>query len=820
MSATRTPAKTPKRAVATPRAKERGGNTEEQGISTRVAVLVCFGLALLRFLPALLPGQQIFGVDYLAAGFHVYDFIAERITGGELPRWIPYIFGGVPVQANPGSTFYPLRVLLDPILPTARVFPVLLVVHFAVAGIGMYVLLRELGVRSWIALVGALAFEFTGITMSFVYAGHDGRIIVSTMAPLLFAVLHRGIRTGGLAPFVGVAVIVGFALLSFQIQSAYYLLLAASLWSLFLIVRRRMWQAPRVLARTLALGLGAVALAFTMAAVNFLPFQRYIPDSPRPVGGRGYEHATSYSMPIRETIGLAVPEEAGFLDDYKRDRDGANGFKLHTEYVGALVLLLLVMGVVASRRDAMWWFFAALTLFVLSISYGGNTPLYRLYYQLLPGTKQFRAPSISFFLAAMSLVAMAALTLERLAALRQRMQGKASGQQPGDRVSADRVRRVVLGVAAASVVALLAGGAGALEGSDVGAGVARFSLFLAIFCGALWLWVKQLTTSRVLLPVLGAFCVIDLWIVTVPFILTDRPPEELYAPDEIVQFLRANGAGERVWVFPFPLDKRVGYKGNGLFDANSNYLMRFRVEQVGGEHGNQLQRWNQYVGAGMGRRLLDWHNFVQRPATLNAANVRYVISAMDMSGVVGMERVFRGNTADVYRNVDALPRAYVVSQARMAPDEGTSMDYIRDPGWDPRSVAVVSGSDDLRLPGGPPPGFATIDTYTPDRVVVRTETTKPGLLVLADNYLQGWTATVDGAPATVYRANHTFRGVRVDQGSHVVEFRFDPPGLRTGFALYVVSLSLLGVYGFVEVVRRRRARTAPSATGQATARTG
>jgi hypothetical protein len=809
MSATRTPAKTPKRAVSSSRAKERGVKTEEHMVSTRLALLVCFGLALLRFLPALLPGQQIFGVDYLAAGFHVYDFIAERITSGELPRWIPYIFGGVPVQANPGSTFYPLRVLLDPLLPTARVFPVLLVVHFAVAGIGMYALLRELGVRSWIALVGALAFEFTGITISFVYAGHDGRIIVSTMAPLLFAALHRGIRTGGLAPFAGVAAIVGFALLSFQIQSAYYLLLAAALWSAFLVVRRRMWHTPRVLARTLALGLGAVALAFTMAAVNFLPFQRYVPDSPRPVGGRGYEHATSYSMPIRETLGLAVPEEAGFLDEYKRQREGANEFKLHTEYVGALVLLLLAVGVVVARRDAIWWFFAGLTLFVLSISYGGNTPLYRVYYELLPGTKQFRAPAISFFLAAMSLVAMAGLTLERLASLRQRMQGKASAQQPSDKRALDRVLKVVLGVAAAAVVALLAGGAGALEGSKVGAGVARFSFFLAVFCAALWMWLKHLTTSRVLLPVLAALCVIDLWIVSVPFILTDRPPEELYAPDEIVQFLRANGAGERVWVFPYPLDKRVGYRGNGLFDVNSNYLMRFGIEQAGGEHGNQLQRWNQYVGAGMGRRLLDWHNFVQRPATLNAANVRYVVSAMDMSRVVGMERVFRGTTADIYRNVDALPRAYVVAQARMAPDEGTSMDHIRDPRWDPRTVAVVSGSQDPGLPGGPAPGFATIDTYTPDRVVVRTETTKPGLLVLADNYLQGWTATVDGAPATVYRANHTFRGVRVDQGSHVVEFRFEPPGLRTGFALYLVSMSLLALYGIALLVRRWRGSSAP-----------
>ena len=810
MSATRTRAKPPKRTPTGSVAKERGVKAEELVISTRTAILVCFALSFLRFLPTILPGQQIFGVDYLAAGFHVYDFIAQRITSGELPKWIPYIFGGVPVQANPGSTFYPVRVLLDPIFPTQYVFPILLIIHFAVAGIGMYALLRELGVRSWIALIGALAFEFTGITMSFVYAGHDGRIIVSTMAPLLFAALHRGIRTGAAGPFVGVAAIVGFALLSFQIQSAYYLLLGASLWAVFAIIRFRIWKSPRTLARVLALGLGAVALAFTMAAVNFLPFQSYIPDSPRPVGGRGYEHATSYSMPIRETIGLAIPEEAGYLDDYKRNRPGANDFKLHTEYVGALVLLLVLVGAFVARRDEVWWFFVGLSLFALSISYGGNTPLYRLYYEVLPGTKQFRAPSISFFLVAMSLAVMAARAFEHMAAMRQRMQGKASGQQPGDKRTFDRLQKLALILAAASVLGLLIGGAMAAEGSELGFGVARFSFFLAVASGAVWMWLKSFTTARILTPVLAAFCVIDLWLVTADFILTESTPDQLYAPDEIVQFLRTNGAGERVWVFPFPLDKRVGYRGNGMFDANSNYLMRFGVEQAGGEHGNQLQRWNQYVGAGMGRRLLDWHNFVQRPATLNAANIRYIVSALDMSRFVGMQRVFRGSTADVYRNVNALPRAYLVSQVRVAPDEGTSMDYIRDPRWDPTALAVVAGPADLQLSGGAPPGFATIDTYTPDRVVVRTETHQPGLLVLADNYLRGWTATVDGRPTTLYRANHTFRGVRVDKGSHVVEFRFDPPGLRTGFALYLASLMLLAGYGIFELVRRRRAPKPPT----------
>ena len=81
-------------------------------------------------------------------------------------------------------------------------------------------------------------------------------------------------------------------------------------------------------------------------------------------------------------------------------------------------MLVAVERVGYSSRDRRWWFFLGLTVFALSIALGGNTPLYRLYYEVLPGTKRFRAPSLSFFIVAMSLVAMAAITLERLAALR------------------------------------------------------------------------------------------------------------------------------------------------------------------------------------------------------------------------------------------------------------------------------------------------------------------------------------------------------------------------------------------------------------------
>ena len=86
--------------------------------------------------------------------------------------------------------------------------------------------------------------------------------------------------------------------------------------------------------------------------------------------------------------------------------------------VRGTLVVLLVLGVRFVRENRYWWFFAALALFTLTIAFGGHTPIYRLYYELLPGTQRFRAPSISFFLFSFSLATMAAITLERMARAR------------------------------------------------------------------------------------------------------------------------------------------------------------------------------------------------------------------------------------------------------------------------------------------------------------------------------------------------------------------------------------------------------------------
>ncbi|HEX6065853.1 MAG TPA: 6-pyruvoyl-tetrahydropterin synthase-related protein, partial [Longimicrobiales bacterium] len=462
-----------------PKPVQRRGPAPEKTveIDSATAALIFFGIALVYFLPALMPGRHIYGSDYIEAGYMMYEFARERIVSGSLPKWVPYILGGLPMFANPGSVFYPLRLLTNFLLPGTMSLPIIFIFQFGIAGFGMYLLARELGCRTWAAFIAGIAFQLTGITISAVYAGHDGRVIVATFAPLFLFFLHRGIRTGSFAAFAGAATTLGFSLLSFQIQSNYYVLLAGAAWATFLLVHLGIIRTPRALATRTALGLGAVAFAFAIAAVNFLPFRDYVADSPRGAA-RGYTYSTTWSLPPAELVGMAVPEHVGVFDAYK----GKNPFKINTEYVGAFVLVLLVLGFAVSRRNRYWWFFLGVMAVTLTIAMGGHTPIYRLYYEILPGTKRFRAPSVSFFLIALSLAAMAALTLERIAQMYDERKGTGKGRD----IVSWLLAAIAGTVIAVSVIASVTQGFGGSPGAATGFG--RFAIFAVLLCLAMWLW--------------------------------------------------------------------------------------------------------------------------------------------------------------------------------------------------------------------------------------------------------------------------------------------------------------------------------------------
>ena len=135
-------------------------------------------------------------------------------------------------------------------------------------------------------------------------------------------------------------------------------------------------------------------------------------------------------------------------------------------------------------------------------------------------------------------------------------------------------------------------------------------------------------------------------------------------------------------------------------------------------------------------------------------------------------------------------------------------------GRPPDSGAVAAFRWEIagRSGGAAASGDAAIVAAEPESIIVETGAARPGILVLTDTFYPGWRVTVDGAPASLLRANYLFRGVYVPAGAHRVEFTYHPAPFQRGLlvsalALVVVLVTLLWPPGWRAW---RRNRAAPS----------
>jgi len=176
----------------------------------------------------------------------------------------------------------------------------------------------------------------------------------------------------------------------------------------------------------------------------------------------------------------------------------------------------------------------------------------------------------------------------------------------------------------------------------------------------------------------------------------------------------------------------------------------------------------------------------------------------------------------IYRNKAALPRAWVVHQARYTKPI-TRMDrsdregpmeeilYQNDPFWndpnlrayDPTILAWLD-QDKVReltpyLPGAPPTDSekVTITHYSPQRVELEATLDRPGVVVLADIYYPGWRLTIDGQEAPIYRANRMMRGATVKAGKHRLVYTFDPDSFRKGSKITLGAFVVLAILATV-----------------------
>ncbi|HEX6537075.1 MAG TPA: hypothetical protein VF041_21000 [Gemmatimonadaceae bacterium] len=756
--------------------------------------------------------------DQYIAGYAFREFAASQLRAtGAMPLWNPYIFGGMPFVASMnGDLFYPTA-LLRLVVPTDVAMTWAFMIHIFLAAFFTYLFLRAWGLGFLPSLAGGLAYMMGGPIASYVAPGHDGKLYVSALTPLVLWMLVRGMRDGRSWAWGVIAVTVGLATLSPHPQLLQYMLLVSGAFALWLAFGGgEGGHPPRDVAlRRLGIALVAVVIGILMGAVQYLPVLHYVPWSPRASGLKGWDFATSYSFPPEELINTVVPQFTGMLDGYW----GRNNIHLHSEYLGVVVLALAVLGFGCLRRKrergaergavprasfARFWM--GVLVIALLWSLGRYTPFFALVYAIVPGTKFFRAPSTMFYVVGLALAVFTALGVERV-------------------LARDVTRRFAVGWAIAGAVILLLGVTGALtslaeaiapaeraamvqdNAAALLAGAVRSAVVVLIASGVLFALATDRLAGRTGALVLIVLAAADLWSIERIYWPFSPPASVIYAADPTIEYLRSHGDEPgrvlAVPLAPVQAPNDPFYKGDAL--------MAHRIRQVLGYHGNELGRYDVLLDKQEGYRQ------VVNPQLWRLLNVKYLLTNVGQIELPGSARVAgpainaAGDSAYLYTLPGDNPAAWVAPVIVKAADDAV-LATVLDQRFDPRRAALfdtsaaVEGKQISALPE-PSPVTVRVGRYDPGHIELDLSGPAPrgSALVVSENYYPGWEATADGKPATIGRTDFVLIGVALPEGARHVSLRFASVPYEHGKVVSIIALlaALALVAGGITLDRKR-----------------
>ena len=763
-------------------------------------------LSAVYFSDFVLSNRVVLGVDTGTEFHQGTEPFWDKVKDLSPENWSRYL-GGTPMSGARQAKYFPLHVVY---LFTShhRYLGWRYLFAMFTAGYFMYLCTRGFGPGKLAGLFAGTAYASAPAFLTFTYAGHDAKMLVVGLFPLMVWGLYRGMETRRPIYFLLMGVGIGAGIYTPHLQLVYYaawglgLIFICRLLTLYLRER----SIPASVRRSL-LAAGGICLGLGIGAMGSFPQYFYTKTESRRAGdageGLGIAYAQSWSLHPEEIASLLVPEFANFDNHQQRRYWGRNAFKLNSEYFGIAVLLLAAFSLRNLRRNDTIPPLLLLSLFALAFSVGPHTPLHALVYRLVPGMQVLRAPGMIAFLFVFPACALAGLGVHELTAWSE--------------ASSRSLRRF-------GVVVLL------LAGLLVAAALAP-STVLDTWLRIAWTDApaEKLQLARANAPALARVATLSACLAAGLILLAWRRLAGKMPPATFVLLVIAVGLID-TWRIDkqflryadparYPAPEKAVPRIAGLFRRDTELYRALVLPQVkfqdldlvtiSGHEPFTVRRYDEIT------KLENRNNL----AILNLLNTKYILSQEQLNLPYATE-VLDERGLRVIRNDRALPWFYLAPACVVETEEDRILERLRSPAFDPTATAIVERD----IPGLTGTKGTAIDStgslqrlaYDPrsGHIQIKVRSATPGLLVVSENYHPNWHAFVDGQERPVFRANYVWKGVPVPAGDHLVELRYRDP--VASLCRWITLLSTLAalVFGTVFVRQGRihpaRDRLAPA----------
>lgn len=374
----------------------------------RYAPLIALAVVLIvSFWRLFIGGAFFWGLPALQfVPWRAYGF--DLLRGGNLPLWNPYNGAGAPLFANYQSAFlYPLNwfgVLAPNNAALGWLMSVTAVLHLFIAGCGMWLFAGRVGLTDVGRGVSALAFALTSYVVA--RLGTYPIISVTAWLPFLLWAVQRVIEQGRSRDAAWLALFAALVLTAGHAQTAWYALLLAGIYSVWLVISQHRAAWLRLL-----IALGGVLLGAGVAGMQLIATADLLANSQRAAGFGAQAAALNFSYAPLRLPNLIAPNVYGNPGDGSYLPPGL--FYEEAVYVGLIPLIAAVTAVLAwvgrlfrRRTDdesaevgaqhaapvgfVPFWLVILVVAFVFAL--GRYTPIYPFLYRNVPTFDMFQAP--------------------------------------------------------------------------------------------------------------------------------------------------------------------------------------------------------------------------------------------------------------------------------------------------------------------------------------------------------------------------------------------------------------------------------------------
>lgn len=824
-----------------------------------VVILVFAIISFAYFLVPVTQGKILFQHDASAGVGSAQEFTEYQNRTGETTRWTNSIFGGMPTyQMSPS---YQSTDGLSQVMNAYHLWLPDNVWFLFAYLLGFYILLRAFDFRQTLAALGSIMWAFSSYFLIIIAAGHLWKVMALAYLPPMIAGIILAYRGRYLSGFIVTALFTAFEIKANHVQMTYYYLFII----LFMVIAYLVKAVREKQLTGFMKSTGVVAAAAVIGiAINLSSLYhtwQYQKESMRgkselvkkdaanqTSSGLDRDYITQWSYGIDETLTLLVPDAKGgatvplsknatamakadpqiqsmipqlydAIPQYFGTQPGTSG----PVYVGAFVLFLFILGLFIVRGSMKWALLAATVLSVL-LAWGHNFMGFTNFFlDYIPMYAKFRTVASILVIAEFTIPLLAALALKKIVdepeVLTKQMKfvyislALTAGVAllialfPGmmEPFVSDQERQMITGIQGmdGNTANMILANIAAMRGAMVSADAWRSVIIILIGFALLFLYKMKKLRADYMVICMAVLCLVDMWQVDKRYL-----NDEMFVPKSERDMPHQATSTDLAIMKDKSLDYRVLNLASNTFNENET---SFFHKSIGGYHPAKLRRYQEMIDAYIAPEMqAAMQAIAAKNGNMQEVDGAKVFPVLNMLNTKYFILPLQGGATMPLQNIYAQGNGWFVDKINYVAD--ANAEYAGVGKIDVRHEAVADKKFESVLgqaQSNDSTAIVKLVKYEPNNLQYTIDSKKGGVVVFAEIYYPGWTATIDGQPAELGRVNYILRALNVKAGKHTVVLDFHPTSISTTetiayIAIVILLLAIIGA-GYMRFKNRKEA---------------